>query len=50
MPGIPMGSDPAPVIAKLFLYYSGDKQLRKTKKKDLVTARKFDNFFRLIDD
>ena len=43
MAGIPMGSDPAPVIAKLFLYYS--EQLRKTKKKDLVTARKFNNFF-----
>ena len=45
MAGIPMGSDPAPVIAKLFLCYSEDKQLRKTNKKDHETARKFNSFF-----
>ena len=48
--GIPMGSDPAPFMANLLLYYFEDKWIRKTKRKDLFLARKFCNVFRFIDD
>ena len=48
--GIPMGSDPAPFMANLFLYYYEEKWIRKTKRKDLIMARKFGNVFRFIDD
>ena len=48
--GIPMGSDPAPFFATLFLYHYERKWLLELKKKDLVSARKFGNTFRFIDD
>ena len=48
--GIPMGSDPAPFFANLFLYHYEDKWIRKLKKSDLIRARKFANTFRFIDD
>ena len=48
--GIPMGSDPTPFMANLFLFYYEDKWIRKTKKKNLILARKFSNVFRFIDD
>ena len=48
--GIPMGSDPAPFMANLFLYYYESKYVKEVKKKDLFTARKFRNTFRFIDD
>ena len=48
--GIPMGSDPAPFFANLFLYHYERQWLLKLKKKDLAKARKFGNTFRFIDD
>jgi len=48
--GIPMGSDPAPFFANLFLYHYERKWLLELKKNDLVSARKFGNTFRFIDD
>ena len=48
--GIPMGSDPAPFFANLFLYYYENKWLVQLKKNDLCKARKFSNTFRFIDD
>ena len=38
--GIPMGSDPAPFFANLFLYYYESKWMNELKKKDLIRARK----------
>ena len=48
--GIPMGSDPAPFMANLFLYHFESKWIRKLKKENLQVARKFANTFRFIDD
>ena len=48
--GIPMGSDPAPFMANLFLHHYEAKYVKEVKKKDLFTARKFRNTFRFIDD
>ena len=48
--GIPMGSDPAPFFANLFLYYFENKWIKKTKKNDIRRARRFANTFRFIDD
>ena len=48
--GIPMGSDPAPFMANLFLYFYENKWLESTKKHSLYKARKFSNVFRFIDD
>ena len=48
--GIPMGSDPAPFMANLFLYYYENKLLKQLKGEDLISARKFGNTFRFIDD
>ena len=48
--GIPMGSDPAPFFANLFLYYYESKWMNELKKKDLIRARKLCNIFRFIDD
>lgn len=48
--GIPMGSDPAPFMANLFLYFYENKWLTDLRKKDLPSARKFGNTFRFIDD
>ena len=48
--GIPMGSDPAPYFANLFLYRYESKWLYKMKKENNVLARKFGRIFRYIDD
>ena len=48
--GIPMGSDPAPFMANLFLYHFESKWLKDLKKTNLLHARKFSNTFRFIDD
>ena len=48
--GIPMGSDPAPFFANLFLYYYENKWMKDLKRKDLIKARKLCNLFRFIDD
>ena len=48
--GIPMGSDPAPYFANLFLYYYENKWVCNLKRTDLMTARKLKNIFRFIDD
>ena len=38
--GIPMGSDPAPFFANLFLYFYESKWMNELKKNDLIKARK----------
>jgi len=48
--GIPMGSDPAPFMANLFLYYYESKYVKEVKKSDISVARKFRHTFRFIDD
>ena len=48
--GIPMGSDPAPYFANLFLYRYESRWLNKIKKQNPVLARKFGRVFRYIDD
>ena len=48
--GIPMGSDPAPFFANLFLHFNERKWMNELKKNDLLKARKLCNTFRFIDD
>ena len=48
--GIPMGSDPAPFFANLFLFYFEDKWVRNFQRSDLSRARKFATIFQFIDD
>ena len=48
--GIPMGSDPAPYFANLFLYRFESKWLNKTKKENNIIARKLGKVYRFIDD
>ena len=48
--GIPMGSDPAPFMANLFLYHYESLWIKNLKKNDLQKARRFSNTFRFIDD
>ena len=48
--GIPMGSDPAPFFANLFLFYYESKWVNNLKKKDMIKARTLGNIFRFIDD
>ena len=48
--GIPMGSDPAPYFANLFLYRYESRWLNKMKKENNILARKFGRVFRYIDD
>ena len=50
MVGIPMGSDPAPFMANLFLYYFESKWVKNLKKDSLQRARRFNHTFRFIDD
>ena len=45
-----MGSDPAPFMANLFLYYFENKWVNNLKKQSLGRARKFNHTFRFIDD
>ena len=48
--GIPMGSDPAPFFANLFLFYYEWQYINNLKKENVVSARKFCYTFRFIDD
>ena len=48
--GIPIGSDPAPFFANLFLFYYECKWLQQCKKDNFGLARRFLNTFRFIDD
>ena len=48
--GIPMGSDPAPFFANLFLYHYESMWVRNLKKTNVQKARKFRHTFRFIDD
>ena len=45
-----MGSDPAPFMANLFLYFYEAKYVKEVKNKDIFIARKFRHTFRFIDD
>ena len=47
---IPMGSDPAPFMANLFLYHYESSWMKQLKKHDLQKARRFSHTFRFIDD
>ena len=48
--GIPMGSDPAPFIANIFLYVYENRYMNGLKKSDLSRARNLRHVFRFIDD
>ena len=48
--GIPMGSDPAPAFANLFLFHYESSWLHSIKKSNNILARKFGQVFRYIDD
>ena len=48
--GIPMGSDPAPFMANLYLFHYENIFMRNLKKEDIQKARRFGNVFRFIDD
>ena len=48
--GIPMGSDPAPFFANLFLYHYESTWIKSIKKTNNILARKFGKVFRYIDD
>ena len=48
--GIPMGSDPAPFMANLFLYHYESRWVKSLKKNSLQRARRFNHTFRFIDD
>jgi len=48
--GIPMGGDPAPHWANLFLFYYESEFLKNVKKSNATRARKFRNIYRYIDD
>ena len=48
--GIPMGSDPAPFFANLFLFFYESRWLKPIKNTNYNVARKFGNIFRFIDD
>ena len=48
--GIPMGTDPAPFMANLFLYHYENKFIKELKETDRVAARKFGHIWRYIDD
>ena len=48
--GIPMGIDPAPFWANLFLYTYEHDFINKTIKEDRIKAKHFHSTFRFIDD
>ena len=48
--GIPIGSDPAPFFANLFLFHYESEWLKSIKGTEYARARKFNNIFRFIDD
>ena len=48
--GIPMGTDPAPFMANLFLYHYEQKFVQNLAKLDVRDARRLTHIFRFIDD
>ena len=48
--GIPMGTDCAPLLTNLFLFYYEYKYMRNLIKTNLMLAKKFSNTMRYIDD
>ena len=48
--GLPMGGDPAPFWANLFLFYFEFTWMKKMRKNNNIIARKFSHTFRFIDD
>ena len=48
--GIPMGGDPAPFWANLFVFHYESQWLQKMRKSHNILARKFGNTHRYIDD
>ena len=48
--GIPMGVDPAPQMANLYLHYYESAYMKELSKTDFGKARKFNNTSRFIDD
>ena len=48
--GIPIGMDPAPFLANLFLAYYEIHWVKKIQRTDYGRARKYNNNFRFIDD
>jgi len=48
--GIPMGSDPAPFFANLFLFHYECKWIKNKSKENPSLVRLFNNIFRYIDD
>ena len=48
--GIPMGIDPAPFWANLYLYFYEEKHVSTLMKQDPSAARKYISSFRFIDD
>ena len=48
--GIPMGTDCAPLLANLFLFFYEYRYMRNLIKTNLVLAKRFNNTMRYIDD
>ena len=48
--GIPMGTDCAPLLANLFLFYYEYKYMKSLIKNNITLARKFNHAMRYIDD
>ena len=48
--GIPMGTDCAPLLANLFLFYYKYKYMKTLIKNNIILAKKFNNTMRYIDD
>jgi hypothetical protein len=48
--GIPMGTDCAPLVANLFLFYYEYRYMRNMIKTNLMLAKRFSNTTRYIDD
>ena len=48
--GLPMGADPSPFMANLFLYHYESQWIKSLKKDNIQKARRFAYTFRFIDD
>ena len=48
--GIPMGTDCAPLLDNLFLFFYEYRYLKSLIKSNILMARKFNNTMRYIDD